>query len=198
MVAQMLIRSQEATTHALIFSSKLTSSIAIEQRGEILLEHRETPIYDTPQVLYIDQEVTWMKLIIRTLQGKIETRRSSYTLSEGVLYKKGFSYPLLQCLSPPKAKYSRKTHTTWFACATLAKEMLKSSDNQRSLFKSCQFIVLAVDYFTKWIEVEALATITEKQMESFLWKLIVYRFGIPSMIITDNGTYFQGKFKILH
>ncbi|KAA3483218.1 rve domain-containing protein [Gossypium australe] len=37
-------------------------------------------------------------------------------------------------------------------------------------------------YFTKWIEAEALATITEK-------------LGIPRTIITDNGTQFQGKFK---
>lgn len=51
-----------------------------------------------------------------------------------------------------------------------------------------------MDYFTKWIEVEALAIITEKQ-ESFLQKSIIYRFDIPCLIITENGTKFQGKLK---
>ncbi|KAA3474448.1 rve domain-containing protein [Gossypium australe] len=32
-------------------------------------------------------------------------------------------------------------------------------------------------------------------MESFLWKSIVCRFGVPRLIIIDNGTQFQGKFK---
>ncbi|KAA3473282.1 rve domain-containing protein [Gossypium australe] len=31
-----------------------------------------------------------------------------------------------------------------------------------------KFIVVAMDYFTKWIEAEALATITERQIESFV------------------------------
>ncbi|KAA3456132.1 rve domain-containing protein [Gossypium australe] len=53
-----------------------------------------------------------------------------------------------------------------------------------------KFIVVAVDYFTKWIEAEALATISERQIEFFLWKLIVYRFGVPRLIVTDNGTQF--------
>ncbi|KAA3465903.1 rve domain-containing protein [Gossypium australe] len=46
-----------------------------------------------------------------------------------------------------------------------------------------------------WIEAEALATITEKQMVSFLWESIICRFGIPHTIIIDNDTQFQGKFK---
>ena len=42
-----------------------------------------------------------------------------------------------------------------------------------------QFAVIAVVYFTKWIEAEPLVMITEKKMENFVERNIVSRFGIP-------------------
>ncbi|KAL2251472.1 UNVERIFIED_CONTAM: hypothetical protein Sindi_2269500 [Sesamum indicum] len=56
-----------------------------------------------------------------------------------------------------------------------------------------KFIILAVEYFSKWVEAEAIARITEKGMIDFIWKNIICRFGIPRTIISDNGTQFQGK-----
>ncbi|KAL0445859.1 UNVERIFIED_CONTAM: hypothetical protein Slati_1713800 [Sesamum latifolium] len=56
-----------------------------------------------------------------------------------------------------------------------------------------KFIVVAVEYFTKWVEAEALAKITEKEMINFIWKNIICRFGIPRVLISDNGTQLQGK-----
>ena len=40
-------------------------------------------------------------------------------------------------------------------------------------------VIIVVDYFTKWAEVETLATITEKKIENFVVKNILNRFGIP-------------------
>lgn len=56
-----------------------------------------------------------------------------------------------------------------------------------------KFIIVAVEYFSKWIEVEALAKITETEVMNFIWKNIVCRFGVPRILISDNGTQFQGK-----
>ncbi|KAK2997629.1 hypothetical protein RJ639_025207 [Escallonia herrerae] len=53
------------------------------------------------------------------------------------------------------------------------------------------FVIVAIDYFTKWAEVEALATITEKKCEDFFWRAIVCRFGIPRVLVTDNGKQFD-------
>ena len=50
-----------------------------------------------------------------------------------------------------------------------------------------KFLLVAIDYFTKWVEAEALAIITETKVQNFVWKNIVYRFGIPRTIISDNG-----------
>ena len=57
-------------------------------------------------------------------------------------------------------------------------------------------MLVAFDYFTKWVEAEPLAIITKGKIQSFVWKNIVYRFGIPRMIISDNGQQFDSqKFK---
>jgi hypothetical protein len=54
-----------------------------------------------------------------------------------------------------------------------------------------KFLVVAVDYFTKWAEEEALAAITTTNITSFLWKLVVCRFEIPHAFVTDNGKQFD-------
>ncbi|KAL0373856.1 UNVERIFIED_CONTAM: Gag-Pol polyprotein [Sesamum radiatum] len=56
-----------------------------------------------------------------------------------------------------------------------------------------KFIVVAVEYFSKWVKAEALAKITEREMINFIWKNIICRFGIPRVLISDNGTQFKGK-----
>ncbi|CAL8174805.1 unnamed protein product [Prunus armeniaca] len=59
-----------------------------------------------------------------------------------------------------------------------------------------KYAVVAMDYFTKWAEAEALATITAARIETFVWQNLVCRFGIPNTIVTDNGRQFDNaKFK---
>jgi hypothetical protein len=48
-------------------------------------------------------------------------------------------------------------------------------------------IFIAVDKFTKWVEVKHAASITTAKAVEFI-KEITYKFGIPNTIITDNGT----------
>jgi hypothetical protein len=50
-------------------------------------------------------------------------------------------------------------------------------------------IFIAVDKFTKWIEVKHAASITAAKAVEFI-KEIMYMFGIPNNIIIDNGTQF--------
>ncbi|XP_065012847.1 uncharacterized protein LOC135641416 [Musa acuminata AAA Group] len=56
-----------------------------------------------------------------------------------------------------------------------------------------KYVIVGVDYFTKWVEAEPLATITERQMEKFVWRNLVTRFGLLKTIITDNGPQFAGR-----
>ncbi|KAL0285764.1 UNVERIFIED_CONTAM: hypothetical protein Sangu_2764900 [Sesamum angustifolium] len=54
-----------------------------------------------------------------------------------------------------------------------------------------KFIILAVEYFSKWVEVEALAKILEKEVINFIWKNIISRIDIPRLLISDNGAQLQ-------
>ena len=51
--------------------------------------------------------------------------------------------------------------------------------------------IVAINYFTKWIEVEALSRITEKKATDFVWRNLVCRYEIPCALITDNGRQFD-------
>ncbi|XP_020239496.1 uncharacterized protein LOC109818442 [Cajanus cajan] len=53
-----------------------------------------------------------------------------------------------------------------------------------------KFLLVAIDHFTKWIEAEAVATITANNIQKFFWKNVITRFGIPYALITDNGLQF--------
>lgn len=55
------------------------------------------------------------------------------------------------------------------------------------------FLIIAVDYITKWIEAEPLAKITAANVIKFFKKTILSRFGVPHYVITDNRTQFADK-----
>ncbi|GJW68624.1 reverse transcriptase domain-containing protein [Tanacetum coccineum] len=54
-----------------------------------------------------------------------------------------------------------------------------------------KFLIVAIDYFTKWIEVKPVATITGAQIKKFVWDSIVCRFSLPGEIISDNEKQFM-------
>ena len=59
-----------------------------------------------------------------------------------------------------------------------------------------QWLIVATDYFTKWVEAKPLSRITDSELRKFVWKNIITRFGIPRCLISDNGTQFDsGSFK---
>ena len=51
---------------------------------------------------------------------------------------------------------------------------------------SKKFLLVAIDYFSKWIEAKAYANIKDKDVSKFVWKNIVCRFGIPQVIVANN------------
>ena len=53
-----------------------------------------------------------------------------------------------------------------------------------------EYILVAVDYMSKWVEAVALPTTDAKVVIKFLKKNIFTRFGIPRALISDGGTHF--------
>ena len=60
-----------------------------------------------------------------------------------------------------------------------------------TVLRQLKFLVVGIDYFTKWVEGEALATIMEKNVRGFIWRCIICRFGIPRVLVSDNGKQFD-------
>ena len=56
--------------------------------------------------------------------------------------------------------------------------------------KQMKYLIIAIEYFTKWIEAEPVAQITAHKVQHFVWKNIVCRFGVPRRLVSDNGTQF--------
>ena len=56
----------------------------------------------------------------------------------------------------------------------------KSSNGHR-------FILVAIDYFTKWVEAESYARVTKEVVTRFVKNTLVCRFGLPESIISDNA-----------
>lgn len=42
-----------------------------------------------------------------------------------------------------------------------------------------KYLIVVIDYFTKWIRAEALSNITETNVLKFFIRNILFRFGVP-------------------
>ncbi|XP_070047136.1 uncharacterized protein [Nicotiana tomentosiformis] len=69
-----------------------------------------------------------------------------------------------------------------------------------------RFNLVAIDYFTKWVEAVTFKAVTKKAVVDFVHSNIICRFGIPKTIITDNAANLNShlmkevceQFKIVH
>ena len=55
------------------------------------------------------------------------------------------------------------------------------------------YILVAVEYMSKWVEAVACKTNDNKVVVKFLKENIFVRFGVPRAIISDNGTHFCNR-----
>ncbi|XP_073133646.1 uncharacterized protein [Henckelia pumila] len=114
---------------------------------------------------------------------RLNQKSFRFVRMEGVLYKRSFFGPLLKCLSPKEAHYvlkeihegccgnhlgsyslARKVLLAGYFWPTILKEALSLWGIEIvGPFPPAQkkFLLVAIDYFSKWVETEALARITE-------------------------------------
>ncbi|XP_070049313.1 uncharacterized protein [Nicotiana tomentosiformis] len=91
---------------------------------------------------------------------------NGFFLSGEILYKRTLDLNLLRCVDAKEA------------------EMIM---NEPKVSNGHRFILVAIDYFTKWVEAIALKVVTKKAVVDFVHSNIICRFGIPKTIITDNA-----------
>ena len=59
--------------------------------------------------------------------------------------------------------------------------------------RGCKYILAATDYFSRWAEALPLREVTGEIVARFVRHHIIYRYGVPSRIISDNGTPFKNQ-----
>ncbi|GAA0155616.1 hypothetical protein LIER_13305 [Lithospermum erythrorhizon] len=58
---------------------------------------------------------------------------------------------------------------------------------------SLEYVVVIVDYFSKWVEVAPLKKMGSDSIVRFLWKHVITRFGVPCILVSYNGPQFESK-----
>ncbi|XP_064950466.1 uncharacterized protein LOC135604741 [Musa acuminata AAA Group] len=156
-----------------------------------------------------------------TAARRLRRTQAWYSEEGGRLYKRSFSCPLLRCLEPNEAR-TVLSDMHEGACGehmgerALAHKILRQGyywptmrQDAKAFVRRCSscqehariarqpaVLFTPVDCawpFAQWVEAEPLATITESQVERFVWRNLITRFGLPQSIVTDNGPQFAGR-----
>ncbi|VFQ77142.1 unnamed protein product [Cuscuta campestris] len=125
---------------------------------------------------------------------KVVLRAPRFQVIDGHLYKRAIGGPLLRCLTNPEAeRVIAEVHEGLCAAhqmsRTLAQRIILLGYYWPTIVGDCERYVQRCR--TCQIETEAMATITVRQCEKFVWKNIITRFGAPKIIVTDNGPQFR-------
>ena len=56
-----------------------------------------------------------------------------------------------------------------------------------------EYILVAIDYFTKWVEATSYDRLTAARVAKFIISHIIYQYGVPQELISDRGAHFRGE-----
>ncbi|GKD71825.1 reverse transcriptase domain-containing protein, partial [Tanacetum coccineum] len=167
------------------YLEKAKSLVLVEVLKEKFIQEKEVA------TVVEEDGPTWMTPIIEYLKdgtlpddrkeaSKLRIKARQYELLEGVLYRRSFLKPWLRTtpLTPITAPWP---FYKWGI--DIAGPFLEGPGKVK-------FLIVAMDYFKKWIEAKSVATITGSQVKKFVWDNIVCRFGLPGEIVSDNDKQF--------
>ena len=60
-----------------------------------------------------------------------------------------------------------------------------------------EFILVDIDFFTKWVEVASYKVLNSKKVAQFIQTNIICRYRVPHEIISENGLHFKGEIEKL-
>ncbi|GKD18442.1 reverse transcriptase domain-containing protein [Tanacetum coccineum] len=190
-------RSKNKKTDAL---SKIASTSFAHLSKQVLVEVlKEKSIQEREVATIVEEEgPTWMTPIMEYLkdgtfpddrkeESKIRIKARQYKLLEGVLYRRSFLKPWLSMHAEPWSVVAKAMRLGyyWPTMHRDARDMIRKSGPFPEGPGKVKFLIVAMDYFTKWIEAKAMATISGSQVKKFVWDNIVCHFGLPGEIVSD-------------
>ncbi|XP_057755533.1 uncharacterized protein LOC130974689 [Arachis stenosperma] len=154
--------------------------------------------------------------------AKLRREAAKYAVIQGQLFRKGLNQPLLKCLRPDQTDYVlREVHEGccghhiggkalarkliragyyWPSLMTDSKEFVKKcvKCQQNANFAKAPASELSLlttsRPFSQWgVDLLGPFPVGPGQVKKFMWRQVITRFGIPEVIISDNGTQFTDK-----
>ncbi|XP_057730557.1 uncharacterized protein LOC130945880 [Arachis stenosperma] len=108
--------------------------------------------------------------------AKLRREAAKYAVIQGQLFKKGLSQPLLKCLRPDQTDY-------------VLTEVHEGCCGHHIGGKALARKLIRAGYY--WPSM--MADSKEFVKRKFMWRQVITRFGIPEVVISDNGTQFTDK-----
>ncbi|XP_070031865.1 uncharacterized protein [Nicotiana tomentosiformis] len=147
----------------------------------------------------------YLETATHTKKRMLQRLFSHFFQSGGILYRRTPDLGLLRCVDAKEAsRLLEEIHVE--TCIPhmndfiLAKKILRVGYFWMTMETNCingpfeptasnghRFILVAIDYFTKWFEAMSYKAVTKKVVADFVRDRIVCRFGVPESIITDNA-----------
>ena len=56
-----------------------------------------------------------------------------------------------------------------------------------------EFILVAIDYFMKWVEATSYAKLNAAKVATFIRSHIIYKYGVPHELISNRGVHIRGE-----
>jgi hypothetical protein len=145
------------------------------------------------------------KVVVREVhEGICGAHQSTYKMN-WLLWRAGAYWPTMMddCVMFQKGcEACQKFRNLQLAPASVMNSIVKSwpfrgwgldfiSEIHPRSSKGHRFILVATDYFTKWTEVVPLRNLKHWEVLSFVQEHIIYRFGVPQTLTTDQGPSFM-------
>ncbi|RVW30094.1 hypothetical protein CK203_104530 [Vitis vinifera] len=107
------------------------------------------------------------------------------------IYQRSVDGMLLLCLD--RASADRDEISSYGNCCQFVQRCPECQIHRDLIhsFNGHEFILVVIDYFTKWVEAASYVRLTSSGVTSFIRSHIIYHYGVSHELISDRGVHFR-------